>query len=145
MFGMLPTLVTCGTPELSEKPPHRRQFFLCKQYSITLKIQVLLFVHRIFRAVETALTALFFSQLPMASYDSWDKIPNCAFPSWPRRSLLKGVSEEPTSFLSDDDLILDHFYDDQPECSPVPNSQADGRECVSPMTKELPMGKVTKE
>jgi len=45
--------------------------------------------------------------------------PSCAFPSWPRRSSLSGIAEEPTSFISDDDLFPSVFDDESGDCSPL--------------------------
>jgi hypothetical protein len=55
-----------------------------------------------------------------ASCDSRPQGPNCAFPSWPRRSSLDGgVSAEPTSFISDEDLYPDVFDENESDCTPI--------------------------
>jgi len=60
------------------------------------------------------------SSTSSSSCDSRPQSPNCAYPSWPRRSSLSGgVTEEPTSFISDDDLFPDVFDDNESDCTPI--------------------------
>jgi hypothetical protein len=55
-----------------------------------------------------------------SSRDPRPQSPSCAYPSWPRRSSLDGgVTDEPTSFISDDDLFPDVFDDNDSDCTPV--------------------------
>lgn len=66
----------------------------------------------------------------------------CAFPSWPRRDSLSGSEDSAahfsvTSFLSDEDLLLDPFEDDT---SSIPSSGTTPNACSpiahAPLTDE---------
>ncbi|KAK7208783.1 hypothetical protein V2G26_015961 [Clonostachys chloroleuca] len=64
---------------------------------------------------------------------------SCAFPSWPRRSSLDSEEQErPTSFLSDDDLLLleDPFEDDAPSVASSSNSSASSPQAQVQLTEE---------
>jgi len=55
-----------------------------------------------------------------ATHTSDHTSASCAYPSWPRRSSLSsGVTEEATSFVSDDDLFVDVFDEESTDCSPL--------------------------
>ena len=62
--------------------------------------------------------------------------PECAYPSWPRRSSLgEGESEErATSYITDDELFMDVFEDDA--CS-VSSSQGSASPAHSPAAPVL--------
>lgn len=55
-----------------------------------------------------------------SSGESSSQGPSCAYPSWPRRSSLNGaLEEEPTSYISDNDLFPDVFDDNESDCTPI--------------------------
>ena len=53
--------------------------------------------------------------IPSRSFSRQGPNPECAFPSWPRRSLLNeddSSEERATSYIPDDELLPDAFKDD---------------------------------
>jgi hypothetical protein len=61
-----------------------------------------------------------YSISPTPSSDSSSQGSSCAYPSWPRRSSLDGaVAQEPTSFISDDDLFPEVFDENDSDCTPI--------------------------